>query len=341
MSSSEAEWMLMLETRLKARDTEASEIDVKVKAGRYRGILGEPIDKESSLNKSLLDLQSSLVKEATLKQDSEALKMQQEKEIDAAGKEQPIEGPKDEFTGLEGLDVYDQMKLKAYADRDLYEQRKIEEPVDGKDETEKTEKKIRLILDETGQKQIEMTDVKAQSLTGIEKSALAKGVLGSYKSFASYSNDKFNHHMRKAEDHLKKGEYYLADNSYSMAWIYKTGDPLVYAGRCHSLFMAGEYMSSALFLSRAINTFPEYAQLEIDIETLIGDRDGIETRLADVEELLKLRDVAELHFAAAYFYYNLGRRDKAREHIDAAYGKLPEMHGVKELKEVIEATGKK
>ncbi len=164
----------------------------------------------------------------------------------------------------------------------------------------------------------------------------AKDISGLLETFASFSEDKFNQHMRAAELHLKQGKYYRAADAYTLASLYKPDDPLAYAGKGHALFAAGEYMSSALFLSRALQIFPGYAQFKIDIEAMVGDRDKLETRVVDVEEWLQRSSAPELHFLLAYVYYQMDRPQRAKEAIDAAYEMMPEAPAVLALKKAIE-----
>ncbi|KKL05102.1 hypothetical protein LCGC14_2609390, partial [marine sediment metagenome] len=170
----------------------------------------------------------------------------------------------------------------------------------------------------------------------VDLSARAKVILGSHKTFASFSEDKFNQHLRTAERYLKQGRYYRAADAYTLASIYKPEDPLAYAGKSHALFAAGEYMSSALFLSRAFEIFPEYAQFKIDLEAMIGDRDKLETRIVDVEQWLGRSDSAELQFLLGYIYYQMGRLQAGRGAIDGALEKMPEAPAVITLKGAID-----
>lgn len=166
-------------------------------------------------------------------------------------------------------------------------------------------------------------------------SAKAREILGEHKTFASFAEDKFNRHMRAAEEYLKRGRYYRAADAYTLAAIYKTDDPLAYAGKSHALFAAGEYMSSALFLSRALEIFPEYAQFKIDLVAMVGDKDKLESRLANVEEWLDESDAAELQFLLGYVYYQMGRQEEAEEMIYAAFERMPESPAVVALKKAI------
>lgn len=177
-------------------------------------------------------------------------------------------------------------------------------------------------------------------LSDVELSVRAAGILGEHKSFASFSEDKFNQHIRAAEDYLKQGKYYRAADAYTLASIYKSNDPLAYAGKSHALFAAGEYMSSALFLSKALKIFPEYARFRINLEAMVGDRDKLESRIVDVERWLKRSNAPELQFLLGYVYYQMDRPDRAKEAIDAAYKEMPDSSAVIALRKAIDVTVK-
>jgi tetratricopeptide (TPR) repeat protein len=222
-------------------------------------------------------------------------------------------------------DVYEQMKRQLYSFQEALEQpdvvQQAEEPPEGRKQP----------LEDQAPKSSQMTLAAAK----------ARAIIGSYKSFASFAKDRFNQHLRAAEQYLKQGRYYRAADAYTLAVIYKPDDPLAYAGKSHALFAAGEYMSSALFLSRALEIFPEYVRFKIDIEAMVGDRDKLESRIADVEQWLKTSDAVELQFLLGYVYYQMGRLEPAKEAINAAYEKMPEAPAVIVLKEAIEIADSK
>jgi len=137
----------------------------------------------------------------------------------------------------------------------------------------------------------------------------------------------FNWYIKAAQLYLKQGRYYRAVDAYTMASIYKPGDPLAYVGKSQALFAAGEYIGSALFLSRALQILPEYASFKVDFVDIlapdpVGDQDKLEKRIADAEQHLKISDAAELQFLLSYIYYQLGRLDAAKNAIDAAYQEI-------------------
>ena len=229
-------------------------------------------------------------------------------------------------------DIYEQMKQRISelqkAPQELPPAEQTQEPVE--DRSKPAE-------DQTRQDFQRRTSAVDELLSG-DLSTRARTILGPYKSFAAFSKDKFNQNMQAGEQYLKQGKYYRAVDAYTLALIYKPADPLAYAGKSLALFAAGEYMSSALFLSRAMELFPEYASLDIDIVALTGDRDILETRAADAEQWLQKTDIAELHFLLAYVYHRLGRLEEAGTAINAAYEKMPDAPAVIALKKAIEST---
>jgi len=179
-------------------------------------------------------------------------------------------------------------------------------------------------------------EIAVDKISPVDLSVKAKGILGEHNSFASFAKDKFNQHVKTAENYMKQGQYYRAADAYTLASYYKPEDPLAYAGKSYALFAAGEYMSSSLFLSRALEIFPEYALFKINLETMIGDRDRLESRIVEAEQRLEKSNAPELQFLLAYVYYQLGRTEAAKKAIDEAYLMMPQWPAAKTLKKVLD-----
>ncbi len=175
----------------------------------------------------------------------------------------------------------------------------------------------------------------SQNTAASDLSAKAKDVLGEHKTFESFEKAKYNEHIRDAENYMKQGKYYLAADSYSIALVYKPKDLAAYAGKCYALFAAGEYMSSALFLSRALELSPEYVNSKIDLVAAVGNKDLIESRAVDIQRWRQRSDSPELCFLLSYVYYRLDRPDFAKVMIDTAYEKMPDSPAVGTLKKAI------
>jgi len=231
------------------------------------------------------------------------------------------------------LDVYEQMKQQINTlEKEI--QRTQSSPQPEKPAVSSAAGKEDKKSSKEGQKQ-ELSQAEKLAETDLS-AARTENILGTYETFASYSDDKFNQNMRAGEFYLKQGKYYRAADAYTLASLYKPGDPLAYAGKSHALFASGEYMSSALFLSRALNIFPEYVRFKIDLVAMVGDKDKLESRIVDVEEWLGKSNAPELQFLLAYVYYQMDRFDKAKESIEEAYKMMPQDSAVLALKKVIE-----
>lgn len=300
-------------------------------------------------------------KQPDVQSDTE-LKEAEEKLNKLLRKEQAGEDGETKEDAQEG-DVYEQMKQEIESLQRNLESDIRKSPVEGVneitiDKEEPKKKSPRDILADQIQTSLEAEEIdeyeaellkrsiskkEQEKPSDVTLSLRAKQIMGEHKTFASYSKDNFNKHMRAAEQYLKEGKYYRAADTYTLASIYKPDDPLVYAGKSHALFAAGEYMTSALFLSRALEIFPEYARFKIDLVAMVGDRDKLESRIGDIEEWIERSGSPELQFLLGYVYYQMGRISEAKESIDAAYEKLPNSLAVIALKNAIDSavTGQK
>jgi tetratricopeptide (TPR) repeat protein len=177
-----------------------------------------------------------------------------------------------------------------------------------------------------------------EDLSDSQVSARAKAILGTNETIEAYSQQGYNKYIHAAQMYLDQGKYYRAADSYSMASIYRPKDPNSYGGRSHALFAAGQYFSSALFLDKALQINPEYAQHEVDLVAIFGDENKLEKRIEDFEQCLQLSSAPELRFLLGYVYYQIGRLAQAKTAIDAAYEQSPGSPVVQALKKVIDQT---
>lgn len=186
----------------------------------------------------------------------------------------------------------------------------------------------RSALDELGQ------------MSRAEIASEARRVMGPHASPESLSDAKFNEHIRAAEEHLRAGRYYHAADSFSLAAVYKPDHPAVLAGKSHALFAAGEYVSSALFLSRALAAFPEYVRVDVDLTALLGGQDKIARRLADIEQWYARSGSGQLQFLLSYVYYRTGRFNEAKRAVETAYQKMPQLPAVRTMKTAIDGAAR-
>jgi len=240
-------------------------------------------------------------------------------------------------------DIYSQMMQEYQQLNQAYEETfgmTIEERAQEQTGTDQSlpeeERRLRYSRSTTGSARPSQSPVSEQrSVEGQMLEAEARVVLEEHKTFASFAEDRFNRSMRAAEEYMKEGKFYLAADAYTLASIYKPEDPLAFAGKSHALFAAGEYISSALYLAKSIEMFPEYVNFKIDIVSMIGNVDTVEKRITDINEWLKISGAPELNFLLAYVYMQLDRLPRAQEAITAAYDGMPEFAPVEILKNAI------
>lgn len=167
-------------------------------------------------------------------------------------------------------------------------------------------------------------------LSRTDLASRARAIMGEHTSISAFWQEKFDQYVAAGETYLKQGRYYRAVDAFALASIYKSDAPGAHAGRSLALFAAGEYMSSALFLSRALEIYPEYAAAKIDLAATLGNKDKLARRIADAEECLELcrepgsglSGEAELAFLLGYVYYQVDRLGEAKKAIDAAAEKF-------------------
>ena len=285
----------------------------------------EPIEKSSSTEKE----------RARTSDIYERLKQQIEKTKSSQPKEKTSEVPQEDLKKLTGAG---QTGKTATAGTQLSkEESYFEAP--GKKQRQDIEGYSRTLgalePEETSEGKISALK-EVEQLSPKQASAEAKRILGPYKTYEAFSAAKFDQYIAAAQMYQKQGKYYRAADSYAMALIYKANDPTACAGRGHMLFAAGEYVSSALFLARAIEASSGYAQTKVDLVALLGDKDLVESRIADVEAWLQRSDAPVLRFLLGYVYYRTGRLDRAKDAIDSAYDKMPNSVAVQAVRKAID-----
>lgn len=171
----------------------------------------------------------------------------------------------------------------------------------------------------------------------------AKAIMGSHTSFQSFSESKFKECMNAGAAYLKEGKFYRAADAYSLASVYEPGSAVVNAGKSHSLLGAGEYMSSALFISRALEGAGGEKRAGMSALALFAssfsllDRDTVEKRISDIERWHQASGASELEFLLAYVYYQMGRLERAKAAIETAYEEMADVPAVIILKQAIDS----
>lgn len=154
--------------------------------------------------------------------------------------------------------------------------------------------------------------------------------------FRSYSQSQFDRYYNTAQDQLRRGNYFEAADSFTLACVYEPENSICYAGQGYALFAAGQFVSSALHIIRAIELNPEYIQTNIDLMLIIGNRDVVLSRTAELEQLLRKAPASGLQILLSYIYFRTGKLAEARQIINAVYQETPNSRAALALKIAID-----
>ena len=137
---------------------------------------------------------------------------------------------------------------------------------------------------------------------------------------AGKSKDAFNINMSRAEKELSAGKYYQAAEYYKLASMASPSSMLAPLGRSLALFAAGEPLSAAFYLRRAMEKFAPLLTGKVipDVKKILNPH-IVKLRLAGLERRIieaKDKPEVELLFLASFIRCSLGDLSKAAKHAD-------------------------
>jgi hypothetical protein len=151
----------------------------------------------------------------------------------------------------------------------------------------------------------------------------------------SFTQERFDRCVAAAESYLRQGRYYRAAESFTFAAIYRPNDAGIHLGKSYALFGAGEYLSSALYLARAIELDARTALARSDLVDAIGGPAVFAGRITDLEQCARTGNAPELQFLLAYVYRQMNRPVEAKAAMALAEKQLAPVPAVELLKAFI------
>ncbi len=139
------------------------------------------------------------------------------------------------------------------------------------------------------------------------------------RALQAYAQTKFNTFMKAGEMYLKQGSYDRAEDAYSLACVYKSGHALAVAGKSHALLAQRAYSRSALFLVRALNDLPAYAETHVGLLDLVGGLDAVKDHIDRLESCADGKHVPELKLLLAFIYVQMNDVGLAQETLKNVY----------------------
>jgi len=135
-------------------------------------------------------------------------------------------------------------------------------------------------------------------------------------SLAGKSQDVFNRHMKSAEANLSNRAYYRAAADFHYASLIDNRNPLAPLGRAVALFGAGEPLSAAFHLRRALEIFPPLMETKVALVDQIH-KDELQREMARLDKRLERKGIdneAQLLLLATFVKHNTDRGGAAREY---------------------------
>jgi len=146
---------------------------------------------------------------------------------------------------------------------------------------------------------------------------------------------KFDAYLKSAESDVQQGQYARAAESFSLASIYNPRDARPQLGRSHALLAVGEYLGSAVCLTKAIELDSHASLADVDLVTAVGGPDRFLQRFGDLQERAKTSDAPGLQLLLAYIYHQMKRPEEARTALQAVKKALPSSPAVAALEKAI------
>jgi hypothetical protein len=147
--------------------------------------------------------------------------------------------------------------------------------------------------------------------------------MGPVRTFVGTEQSALNRYLSQAERSMREGQYYRAADEYEIALAIAPDNPLPSLGRSLALLAAGEYMSSASSLFRAISSYEGLAEFPVDLPAFIPDVRMLDRRRADLERRLEGKDDFRLRFLLGYAEYCSGLQKLGFENMQRAAAAAP------------------
>lgn len=159
---------------------------------------------------------------------------------------------------------------------------------------------------------------------------------GTVRSFVGTEQSRLNQELASAEADLKAGRYYDAARRYAMAQAIDMSNPMPLFGRSMALLAAGDYLTSANDLFRAIQSSDRQLGLRIDMTSFIPDMTALDRRRAFLEQRLENLEDFRLRFLLGFAEYSSGLTEIGLKDMQKATTAMPDhMEAVKRYVETL------
>ena len=116
---------------------------------------------------------------------------------------------------------------------------------------------------------------------------------------------------------MREGKYYRAADTFELAAIVDSQNPIISLARCGALFGAGEFLSGAFYLDKALTSSGEMANIRIAFDQLFRDDALFEKRFEELAYWQEQTQNPMLLLLKGYLQYQAGNVEQARASLNA------------------------
>ena len=167
--------------------------------------------------------------------------------------------------------------------------------------------------------------------------AQGRALLKEYSDLQHLAAAKSSEYLLLGEQFLKSGQFYKAADAFELACVWDRRNPLLILARSHALFAAGEYMSSAFYLSQALEMEPKVLSSRFDWASLLDSRDTFENRLTELSTWQQRSHSPELAMLMGYVLFHDGKFSRASISAELARDMMPDSKAAQALFDAIQS----
>jgi tetratricopeptide (TPR) repeat protein len=159
------------------------------------------------------------------------------------------------------------------------------------------------------------------------------------RSLAGARRTQVDRLLAQAEEQMRKGDYYKASATYSGVITAAPDNALAWLGRANALLAAGEYVQAYVALEQGIGRFPQLLSFDFDLPALLGNKDIVDVRRAELEKILTANSEYRMRVLLGYLECYSGLRDIGLQTMRQAVKEAPADSIVPKALEVLEGRG--
>ncbi len=257
--------------------------------------------------------------------------------------EDKVEDELEEKTPVEKRDATDpllNLEEELQKEIDRIDPKTEEDKLQEQQELEKDDSLLNRFQNQRQQKQDQKTGEtqEAETEAGPDFSHKQAQKLRDGRTFEEHMEYKYQQYIKAGRQYLRDKLYYKAADAFVVADFYKADQADTLLGRSHALFAAGEYMSSAYYLQKAIAIDPDKALQQVDLVEILGSRDTYDNRVVDLTNWTNRTRAPELALLSSYVLYTSNKLEQAQAAVTIAGEKMEDSPELMKLKQVIDKT---